>query len=148
MEYSEIQSHVRQAINLIREANPKFDRTFNGAEAAKSFCELKLHGAERELFLVLFLNSQHQLISDEIMFKGTVNAAAVYPREIAKRALELNAAAIILSHNHPSGVTTPSQADLGITKRIQNCMEYLDIDVLDHIIVGHESMSFSQQGLM
>ena len=97
----------------------------------------------------MFLNNQHQLIKDEILFSGTIDGASVYPREVAKRALELNAAAVIFAHNHPSGHPEPSSADRAITKRLSGSLELFDIRVLDHIVVGGaETVSFAERGLI
>ncbi len=83
------------------------------------------------------------------MFRGTINSAAVYPRELVKQALEDNAAAVILAHNHPSGVAEPSQADIQITKRIKQAMELIDVRVLDHFVIGDgTAVSFAQRGLL
>ena len=106
----------------------------------------------REKFVVMYLDCQHQHIATETMFVGTVNAAPVYPREIARRAIELGSTAVILAHNHPSGNTEPSEADKRVTKRIQDALFTLDIKTLDHLIVdpsGHNrALSFAERGLM
>ena len=102
---------------------------------------------ESEHFGVLFLDSQHQIISFDILFRGTISQAPVYPREIAKAALLKNAAAVILTHNHPSGIAEPSRADEEITQQINKAMHLLDIRVLDHFIVGNQAMySFAEDG--
>ena len=99
--------------------------------------------------MVLYLDSQNQLIKDEVLFYGTINAASVYPREVVKAALRNNAAALILAHNHPSGVAEPSQADKLITTKLQQALALVDINVLDHIIVGGENcVSFAERGLI
>lgn len=92
--------------------------------------------AEAEKFAVVFLDNRHRVISTDIMFQGTVDGTSVYPREIVKAALSYNAAAVILSHNHPSGVAEPSQADERITQRLKSALELVDIRLLDHVIVG------------
>lgn len=92
--------------------------------------------AESEKFAVVFLDNRHRVISTDIMFQGTVDGTSVYPREIVKAALSYNAAAVILAHNHPSGVAEPSQADERITQRIKSALELVDVRLLDHIIVG------------
>ena len=99
--------------------------------------------------MVLYLDNQNQLIKDEVLFYGTINAASVYPREVVKAALRNNAAALILAHNHPSGVAEPSQADKLITTKLQQALALVDINVLDHIIVGGENcVSFAERGLI
>lgn len=115
---------------------------------------LTLHAARHnaagyEVFSVLFLDSQHRVIELREMFKGTVSQTSVYPREIARAALLLNATAVILTHNHPSGSTKPSRADEAITEVIKTALALLDVRVLDHIITaGGTSLSMAEQGLM
>jgi len=96
---------------------------------------LKLSGQEREVFAVLFLTTKHRLIGYEELFYGTIDGASVYPREVVKRALTLNAAAVIIAHNHPSGDATPSQADKKITIRLKDALALVDIRLLDHFVV-------------
>ncbi|UUM30492.1 RadC family protein [Vibrio japonicus] len=106
-----------------------------------------LRDKQREEFFVLFLDNQHRVICGEVLFQGTIDAASVYPREVIKRALEHNAAALILAHNHPSGVAEPSQADRRITRRITDALALVDIRVLDHFVVGDgEVISFAERG--
>lgn len=113
------------------------------------FLRLKLSLMEREIFAAIFMCNRHQVIAYEELFFGTINGATVHPREIAKRALELNAAALILAHNHPSGVPEPSQSDQAITNKIVDALSLFEIRVLDHIIVGGaEFVSFSERGLL
>lgn len=112
---------------------------------------LQLHLAHKahEVFAVLFLNSQHRLIAMEELFRGTLNQTSVYPREVVVRALHHQAAAVILAHNHPSGELTPSSADQTLTQRLQQALQLVDVQVLDHLIVapgGHCSMQ--SRGLM
>ena len=119
------------------------------AESAGRYLLFALGIEEREVFGVIFLDSQHRVITFEKMFWGTVNAAAVYPREVVKRGLALNAAAVLLAHNHPSGKSAPSEADKSITKRIGEALALVDIRVLDHIVVGADSQySFAENGLL
>ncbi|KLV05708.1 RadC family protein [Photobacterium ganghwense] len=106
-----------------------------------------LRDRHREAFFVLFLDNQHRVLSGEVLFEGTIDAASVYPREVVKRSLELNAAALILAHNHPSGVAEPSQADRRITRRICDALALVDIRVLDHFVIGDgEITSFAERG--
>jgi DNA repair protein RadC len=123
-------------------------QSFSSAEDTKRFLQLKLGTYDREVFSLLLLDSQHRLLEYTELFFGTVNAASVYPREIVKATLAVNAAAVILAHNHPSGIAEPSQADIAITKRIKDALSLIDVPVLDHIIVAQESVSFAQRGLM
>ncbi len=102
-----------------------------------------------ECFAVLFLDSQHQLIQLETLFRGTLNQTSVYPREVALRALHHHAASVVLAHNHPSGQVQPSSADIALTRQLQQALALLDIRVLDHIIVARgQSLSMAEQGLM
>lgn len=105
---------------------------------------------EAEKFLVLFLDSQHRVIHSEVLFHGTIDAASVYPREVVKAALKYNAAKIVLAHNHPSGVTNPSQADQAITNKLKQGLALLDIPILDHLIVTPQGshVSFVERGLL
>ncbi|WP_165312558.1 RadC family protein [Vibrio ziniensis] len=106
-----------------------------------------LRDRQREAFYILFLDNQHRVIQDEILFEGTIDAASVYPREVVKRALHYNAAALILAHNHPSGVAEPSQSDRRITNRICDALALVDIRVLDHFVIGDgEIVSFAERG--
>jgi DNA repair protein RadC len=118
-------------------------------ERTREFLQYHLGGREREVFSCLFLDSQHRLLRCEDLFLGTLDGAAVYPREVAVRALRYRAAAVILAHNHPSGVAEPSAADRRITERLSAALGLLDVRVLDHIIVGRgRTFSFAEQGLV
>ena len=121
----------------------------NDPETVKLFLLTELQHEEREVFMVLFLDNQHRLIKKERLFLGTINVSAVYPREIIKEALYCNAAALILVHNHPSGITEPSYSDQLITKKIQESAELMEIRVLDHLIVGKtDCYSFAENFLL
>jgi DNA repair protein RadC len=101
------------------------------------------------VFGVLFLDSQHRLIEYKEMFNGTIDGAAVYPREVVKEALRLNAAAVVFGHNHPSGIPEPSQADRKITDRLIEALKLVDIRVLDHLVIGNQStISFASRGYL
>jgi len=115
----------------------------------KRYFQLRLGNEEREVFCVMFLDNQHKLIHTEDMFRGTIDGASVYPREVVKAALRCNAAAVIFSHNHPSGVAEPSHADRTITDRLVEALKLVDIRVLDHIVVSAtETVSFAERGLI
>jgi DNA repair protein RadC len=117
--------------------------------AVRGYLSVHYAGQEREVFGVMFLDNRHRLIAVEEMFLGTVDVASVHPREVVKRALKLNAAAVILAHNHPSGVAEPSQADELITARIRDALALVDIRVLDHLIVGGTTVtSLAERGLI
>lgn len=99
------------------------------------------------MFSCLFLNSQHYVVKLEELFIGTLDGAAVYPREVVKRALHHNAAAVILAHNHPSGIAEPSQADINITKKLKQALGTVEVRVLDHLVIGHaQVVSLAERG--
>jgi len=116
-------------------------------ETIKKYLVTKLAAEEHELFLALFVDSQHQLIDCVELFRGTIDGAAVYPREVVKAALKCNAAAVFFSHNHPSGLPEPSAADRALTTRLVEALRLVEIRVLDHIVVGGtRTVSFAERG--
>lgn len=141
----------QQVMEIAREIalnNAPKGQGFTSPNRVKAFLQNICRGLEKEIFGVLFLNSQHQLIAAETIFEGTIDAAPVYPREIIKAIMKHNAAAVILYHNHPSGVAEPSQADERVTKRIQTALNTIDVKMLDHFVVGNEVVSFAERGLL
>lgn len=121
---------------------------FTSSAASATYFRHKLAGYTREVFMVAFLNNQHQLLACEEMFRGTLASTEVSPREVARQALLHNAAAVILSHNHPSFTPEPSRADIDITLRLKQALALVDIRVIDHIIVaGHTTTSLAERGL-
>lgn len=117
--------------------------------STRAYLTGKLRGYSREVFACMFLDNQHRLIRYEELFFGTIDGASVHPREVVKRVLEYNAAAVIFAHNHPSGVAEPSQADRRITERLKSALLLIDVRVLDHMIVGdHEVLSFAERGFL
>lgn len=117
--------------------------------AVKEYLRAKLAGFEHEVFAVLFMDTRHRLIEYKEMFHGTIDGASVYPREVVKEAMRLNAGAIVVSHNHPSGSPEPSAADRALTQRLMEALGLVDVRVLDHIIVaGNETASFAERGLI
>jgi DNA repair protein RadC len=142
-------SVIAQALTILHKRMVTTEVDIQNSKDAHNYLRLKLGEREQEVFAVMFLNSQHQLLSYEEMFLGTIDASAIYPREIVKRALLCNAAAVVLAHNHPSGSTTPSSADKNITRKLSDALALVDVRVLDHIIVGGASTcSFAEQGLL
>lgn len=141
---------INKALKLMEEESPQYyvGEAITSSEAMKLLIELKLKHQKNEQFLVVFLDSQHRQIACEVLFKGTINASAVYPRVIIQKIFEHNAAAIVLGHNHPSGVSKPSMADRNITNRIVEVCKGIDVKVLDHIIVAKPSYSFAEHGEM
>jgi len=121
--------------------------SLDNPEPAARLLTAELRGEPREVFAVLFLDNKHRVIGFEKMFYGTVDGAAVYPREVVRRALEFNAASVIVGHNHPSGVAEPSQADRDVTDRLRRALELVDVRVLDHLVIGDGHWeSFSRRG--
>jgi DNA repair protein RadC len=117
-------------------------------QASKDFVKLKLFDYEHEVFACLFLDNRNRVITFEELFRGTIDGASVYPREVVKACLSHNAAAVIFAHNHPSGIAEPSQADIAITERLRKALALIDVRVLDHLIVGDQVTSFSERGLL
>jgi DNA repair protein RadC len=117
--------------------------------AVRDYLAMRFAGLEHEVFVCLYLNARNRILSCEELFRGTLDGASVHPREVVKRALANNAAAIVLAHNHPSGVAEPSQADELITRRLKEALALVDIRVLDHLIVGGDKVeSFAERGLL
>lgn len=145
---------ITRALNIIREKQPSFytRKQINESKAVMDYCALQLAGGDRERFLCIFLDSQHGVRGSEILFEGTINSAAVYPREIIRKIFEYNAAAVIIAHNHPSGEPTPSQADIAITRQIREALTTIEVALLDHIVVGNGQgcpcVSLTQRGLI
>jgi DNA repair protein RadC len=108
---------------------------------------MKLMGQPDELFAIIYLDTQHRVINYEVLFKGSLSQTSVYPRVVVRRALEMNAAAMVMAHNHPSGIPTPSEADRRLTQTLRDALMLIDVRVLDHIIIGEgKPYSFAQHG--
>jgi DNA repair protein RadC len=123
------------------------EHALTSPELTRQFLQARLRDQTREVFALLLLDNQHRVIEYRELFFGTLDAAAVYPRDIVAVVLKRSAAAVILVHNHPSGVAEPSRADRMITERIQSALGLLDIRVLDHLVVGDgETVSFAERG--
>ena len=113
------------------------------------YLKTRLGHIPHELFCVMFLDNRHRVIAFSEMFRGTIDGTSVYPREVVKEALQHNAAAVILAHNHPSGVAEPSQADERITRRLKSALELIDVRLLDHLIIGGNShCSLASRGIL
>jgi len=123
--------------------------TIGSPADSKDFLLASLRDLPHEVFCCLFLDNRHRVLAFDELFRGTIDAAAVYPREIVKQALSRNAAAVILAHNHPSGVAEPSQSDQLITQRIRNSLELVDIRLLDHFVIGdNHCVSLASRGML
>jgi DNA repair protein RadC len=117
-------------------------------QGVRDYLRVHYAGYEREVFLVLYLDNRHRLLAQEELFQGTIDGTSVHPREVVKQALKHNAAAVILAHNHPSGVADPSQADELITRRLKDALALVDIRCLDHLIVaGTTTTSLAERGM-
>ncbi len=127
----------------------KRDDGFTQPSMVRDYLTAQLRHQQREIFAVLLLDSQHRLVKYVELFQGTINAAPVYPREVVKLVMQYNAAAVILAHNHPSGVAEPSQADQRVTERLKRALAMIDVALLDHFIIGSGTpVSFAERGLL
>ncbi|MBV7298722.1 RadC family protein [Enterovibrio paralichthyis] len=144
--YAQLQAVLELSKRHLGETLSRDDGLTSPSHTAR-YLSAKLRDRPREAFLVLYLDNQHRPIRDEILFEGTINAANVYPREVVKRALDLGANAVILAHNHPSGIAEPSTADRHITARIADALALVDIRLLDHMVIGDgDVVSFAERG--
>jgi DNA repair protein RadC len=134
---------VYRALGLVRNALARQTISFGSVQAVRDYLQLSLAGEEREVFMCLWLDSHHRLIEAERLFVGTLTEAAVYPREVVKTALRHNAAAVIVAHNHPSGVAVQSFADEALTEGLQKALDLVDVRVLDHFIVAGSAQPLS-----
>jgi len=143
---------VQAALELGRrylESEVRARPVLSNPDKTKTYVKAWLCRYPHEVFACLFLDNRHRIINSEILFTGTIDGASVYPREVVKRCLELNAAAIIFAHNHPSGIAEPSQADRQITNKLTQALALLDVRVLDHLVVGDKLVtSMAERGLM
>ncbi len=146
--YAQLQAVLEMAKRHFIEILQRGD-ALTSPDATKAYLSAQLRGYSYEVFACLFLDNQHRVILLEEMFRGTIDSASVYPREVVKRALFHNAAAIIFAHNHPSGISEPSQSDKQITEKLKQSLGLFDIRVLDHFIIGDGlPFSFAEHGLL
>ncbi|MFM5460414.1 RadC family protein [Aeromonas veronii] len=140
---------INQALAILESRQRHLGHAFTQPKVAADFLRLKMGEYEREVFAVMLLDNQHRLLDYQELFFGTINAGTIHPREVVKTALSRNAAAVILAHNHPSGMVDPSDADKAITTRLKDLLEMVDVRVLDHFVVGqHDIVSFAERGLL
>ena len=146
--YVQLQAVLEMSRRALKEEMQRGD-ALNSPRAVRDYLQLLLGGRQQEVFLVLFLDTQHRVIASEELFHGTLSQTSVYPREVVKRALAHNAAAVIFAHNHPSGVAEPSQSDRQLTDALKQALSLVDVRVLDHFVVavGH-TLSFAEKGLV
>lgn len=133
----------RHLFESVRRGDPLSNPT-----ETRNYLAMKLREYAFEVFAALFLDNRHRVIAFEELFRGTIDGASVHPREVVRRALHHNAAAVILAHNHPSGVAEPSQADRHITQRLKDALSLIDVRVLDHIVIGDDTVSLAERGLL
>jgi len=146
--YAQLQAVLELARRHLGEALARGDALKNPADTRR-YLSARLRDYPHEVFACLFLDTRHRLICYEELFQGTIDGASVHPREVVRRALHHNAAAVILCHNHPSGVAEPSDADRRITHRLQQALGLIDVRVLDHIVVSAgDEVSMAERGLM
>lgn len=146
--YVQMQAVIEMSRRALNEEMKSGD-ALNSPRAVREFLQLLLRSREQEVFMVLFLDAQHRVLASEELFHGTLTQTSVYPREVVKRSLSHNAAAVILAHNHPSGVAEPSQSDRLLTEALKQALALVDVRVLDHIIIaGSVSLSFAEQGML
>ncbi|MDE1922292.1 MAG: DNA repair protein RadC [Gammaproteobacteria bacterium] len=146
--YAELQAAIEIARRQLTEAL-RCGPLLASPHATRDFLCARLRDLEHEVFCCLYLDNRHRLIHFEPLFRGTIDGASVHPREIVKQALHWNSAAVIVAHNHPSGVPEPSQADEWVTQRIKDALALVDIRLIDHIVVGDgASVSLAERGLL
>ncbi|WP_230089523.1 JAB domain-containing protein [Herminiimonas contaminans] len=140
---------VHRAIEILDEHVIKHGPKLTSPKDVMDYLRLQLLHEMREVFAVVFMDTQHRVLAYEELFFGTIHQTSVYPRAIVQRAMSLNAASMILAHNHPSGSTQPSEADKQLTNRLKSLLESIDVRVLDHFIIGEEgTFSFAEHGLL
>ena len=146
--YAQVQAAMEMARRVMDEPLRQGD-PLRSPEDTRRFLTSRLGTYPHEVFAGLFLDNRHRVIQYRELFRGTIDGAAVYPREVVRQALEDNAAAVIFAHNHPSGVAEPSQADISLTRRLKEALGLVDIRVLDHMVVGYgEVVSLAERGLL
>lgn len=140
---------IESAIKILMRRMKKTGQLFARPEDVKNYLRLKTGALPHEVFSVLFLDSQHRLIAAEEMFRGTLTQCSVYPREVVTQAIAHGACSVVLSHNHPSGSTTPSRADEVLTQTLKTALALVDVRVIDHVIVSAEgAYSMAEGGLL
>lgn len=145
---AEKQSVVMLAMKLLT-IKHRAGRTLSSPDETRNFLRLRLAEYRNEVFGCLFLDNRHRIIAVRELFQGTIDGASVHPRVVVQQAMEVNAAAMVFFHNHPSGVAEPSRADEMLTRRLKEALALVDVRVLDHFVVsGGESVSFAERGLL
>jgi len=146
--YAQLQAVLEMARRHLQEQLSRKDALEN-PDITRRFLASRLRHLPHEVFACLFLDNRHRVIAFEELFRGTIDGASVHPREVVRRVLHFNAAAVILAHNHPSGIPEPSRADMQLTRRLVDALALVDVRVLDHVIIGEGSgVSFAERGLI
>lgn len=146
--YAQLQAVLEMGRRHLYETLQRGD-VLSNPDDARDYLVARLRNYPQEVFACLFLDNRHRVISFDELFHGTIDGASVHPREVVRRALRHNAAAVILAHNHPSGVAEPSSADDAITRRLRDALALIDIRVIDHLIVGDgHTVSYAERGLL
>jgi DNA repair protein RadC len=146
VKFTQLQAVLEMARRHLQESLHAGD-VLSSPSLTREYLRAHLRDEAREVFAVLFLDSRHRILAFEPLFFGTIDSASVYPREVVKHCLRHNAAAVIVAHNHPSGVAEPSQADHRMTDRLRQALALVDIRLIDHIVVGaSDCVSFSERG--
>ncbi len=145
--YAQLQAVLEMARRHLGE-NLKREQCLTNPSDTRIYLQSLMRDYSFEVFGCLMLDNKHRVIVFRELFKGSINSASVYPREVVKQALADNAAAVILAHNHPSGVAEPSRSDIQITQRLMQALELVDIRVLDHLVIGDDVVCFSERGLI
>jgi len=146
--YVQLRACVEMSRRYLRECLERGD-VLSNPDDTRNFLMSELSGRGYEVFGCLFLDNKHRVIKFEELFYGTIDGASVYPREVLKKTLQHNAAALILAHNHPSGIADPSQADIAITQRLKDALNLIDVRILDHLVIGDGyCVSLAEKGLM
>lgn len=140
---------INQALHILEKRMFHRGESLTSSLAVREYLRLRLAAEPHEIFSAVFLDNQHRVIAFEPLFQGTIDSASVYPRVIVHKALEHRAASLIIAHNHPSGVSEPSEADKVLTRRIKETLVLIDVRLLDHFVVGEgEPFSFAEAGLL
>ena len=146
--FTQLQATLELCRRYLKSSLERSDALTSPADT-RAFLTAQLRQHPHEVFAALFLDNKHRVIAYEELFRGTIDGASVHPREVVKRALHHNAAALILAHNHPSGITEPSRSDQQITQRLKEALDLIDVRVLDHFIVGDgEALSLAERGMI
>ena len=140
---------IRVALSILEHRFGLKRSTLNSPQAVRDYLRLSISDKEHEVFCIAYLDAQNRVIAFEEMFRGTLTQTSVYPREVVKRSLHHNCAAVIFAHNHPSGVAEPSRSDEALTQALKQALALVDVKVLDHFVIGAgAAMSFAERGLL